>query len=632
MPARDVDGLLEELRATLYSIGDGVITTDATGCIRRMNPTAEKLTGWSETAAVGLPLTEVFIIENEETGVRIEDPVSVVLREKKIVGLANHTQIVTRLGQRVPIADSGAPIVGADGELLGVVLVFRDQSVEREKEQRIIESEARFRSFYEYSPMGMHFYELQENDDFVFCGANPAADRILGFSHADLVGKTIQEAFPQLVHTEIPERYRDCVRNQQIWSIEQMAYRDHRISGVYRITAFPVIGQKMVAIFEDITAMQQLQNQRDEAERKFQQAQRLEAVARLAGGVAHDFNNMLSVINGLCDVLLEDLAPDHPITADIQDIREAGRRSAELIRQLLGFARRQFSAPRLLDLRDVVDPLIGMVRRVLGENVDLQWNPSPQKCIVWIDPAQVDQIVTNLVVNARDALKGTSGRIELSVAPEHDSESGVFAVVLSVKDNGCGMSKKVLEHAFEPFFTTKRVEEGTGLGLSTVHGIVAQNGGRIHIETQLGSGTHVRVFFPMHEGEGGKGTQDSKPATREAASRVVLLVEDEPNVLRIEQRMLEKLGFFVLCASGGEQALEIAQQQDTLHVLLTDVIMPHMNGVYLAHKLCKLYPDLLVVFMSGYAADIVDSVGEFSGKARFLQKPFTLTQLASILQ
>ena len=188
MPARDVDGLLEELRATLYSIGDGVITTDATGCIRRMNPTAEKLTGWSETAAVGLPLTEVFIIENEETGVRIEDPVSVVLREKKIVGLANHTQIVTRLGQRVPIADSGAPIVGADGELLGVVLVFRDQSVEREKEQRIIESEARFRSFYEYSPMGMHFYELQENDDFVLW-SEPRCGSYFGILSCRLGGK-----------------------------------------------------------------------------------------------------------------------------------------------------------------------------------------------------------------------------------------------------------------------------------------------------------------------------------------------------------------------------------------------------------------------------------------------------------
>jgi len=631
MPTQDASGLLEELRATLYSIGDAVITTDASGAVVRMNPQAEALTGWTEAAAAGLPLPEVFCIENEETGERMEDPVARVLRERRIVGLANHTQLVDRTGRRRPIADSGAPILDGHGRLLGVVLVFRDQSAEREKERRIAESEARYRSFYEYSPVGMHFYELDDDGNLVFRAANPAAQSILGIRHEDLIGKTIEEAFPPLKHTEIPERYRNCVQKGEVWSTDLVEYQDGRISGAYRVTAFPVGGTRMVAMFDDETAMRKLQAERNEAERRFHQAQRLEAVGRLAGGVAHDFNNMLSIINGVCDVLLGDLPPDHPMVRDLRDIREAGRRSADLVRQLLGFARRQFSTPRLLDLRMVVESLLGMVRRAVGEQVDLRWQPADQACMVCMDPAQVDQIVTNLVVNARDALGQEGGCICVSVEPSSEPGTGAPAVLLQVKDNGCGMPPEVLEHAFEPFFTTKKAGEGTGLGLASVHGIVAQNGGTIRLDSRPGNGTTVSVFLPRREGAA---TASADPGAPEvpAASRIVLLVEDEPAVLRIECRMLEKLGCRVIAAAGGEEALEMAMAWDgPIHVLLTDVMMPRIGGIRLARELSGRYPGLQVVFMSGYFADMVNA-GEFVGNFQFLQKPFSLEQLADVLR
>ncbi len=631
MPVPDADGLLEELRATLYSIGDAVITTDASGAVCRMNPVAEALTGWREAEAAGKPLPEVFVIENEETGRRMEDPVALVVREKRVVGLANHTQLVARNGRRIPIADSGAPILDRQGRLRGVVLVFRDQSAERENERRIAESEARYRSFYEFSPMGMHFYELRENGDLVFCGANPTAERILGIRHQDLVGQTIEAAFPPLVETEVPERYRDCVRRREIWRTEQVAYEDNRIAGAFRVTAFPVSGRMMVAIFEDVTAMRRLQEERDQAERRFQEAQRLESVGRLAGGVAHDFNNMLGVINGICDVILEDLAPDHPLAADIRDIRQAGQRSADLVRQLLGFARRQYSSPQFVDLRDLVEPLLGMVERLVGEQVSLVWQPSERPCLVFIDPAHVDQIVTNLVVNARDALNPDGGRICISVAPADDARLGGAAVELRVEDDGCGMTEEVLAHAIEPFFTTKKPGEGTGLGLSTVHGIVAQNGGRLQIESKVGQGTVVQVFLPLREGESRQKTENRHPG-RPDEPRTVLLVEDEPAVLRIEQRMLEKLGFRVLAAASGEQAMEIAtMHSQDIDVLLTDVVMPRVNGPRLAGELCARHPGLQVVFMSGYSEDMVNAM-DLPVKAHFLQKPFTVDQLAMVLR
>ncbi|PKN45444.1 MAG: hypothetical protein CVU59_09065 [Deltaproteobacteria bacterium HGW-Deltaproteobacteria-17] len=773
--------LLEELHATLYSIGDAVITTDAGGLVRRMNPVAEQLTGWVESEARGRPLTEVFQIVGEDTGLPVENPVTTVLRHGKIVGLANHTLLISKDATIRPIADSGAPILNADGAVTGVVLVFRDQSAQRDQERHLAESEERFRSIFEHSPLGMHFYELSWRDELIFQGANPAAQRILGFDHGPLNGKTIEEAFPPLLQTEIPDRYRECVRHGIVWRTERMTYEDDRIVGCYRVTAFPTSKNHMVAMFEDITPIKQAEEElraserrfraifnssfqfvglmtpagivieanrtaldfagikaeevvgkpmweafwwaednrrverlrksikqaasgefvrydvklrgrngtsafidfsikpirddqgnivllmpegrditaqrkaemeREKVQAQFQHAQKMEAVGRLAGGVAHDFNNMLSVINGYTEILLSQIQTSNPMYADLQEIRNAGQRSTELVRQLLTFARRQPVEPRVLDINVTVTQLMKMIERLIGENIRIEWSPAVQACPVRLDPAQLDQILANLVVNARDAMPDggvirivtrlvTVEPVEMRPVDARPVVDGrpvdgkpVQMIELAVSDNGSGMSAEILEHVFEPFFTTKETGRGTGLGLATVYGIVQQNHGTVSITSAPGRGTSVTIRLPVWTRPRETGEQATEPPPPQESQRyTVLLVEDEKAVLKIEQKMIEKLGFTVIATSDADEAVRICRTfPDTIHLLVTDVVMPKTGGLQLAEDIRKLRPGIRVLFMSGYSEEILDPGRLPEGEGHFIQKPFTVDGLSRKIQ
>jgi len=765
MNGNESDQLLEELHATLYSIGDAVITTDADGLVRRMNPVAEVLTGWTEGEARGKPLREVFTIVSEDTGLTVENPVANVLRDRKVVGLANHTLLVSRDSKVRPIADSGAPILAADGSIAGVVLVFRDQSVQRDHERVLADSEERFRSVYEHSPLGMHFYELTWRDELIFVGANPAARRLLGFDHTPLEGKTIEQAFPPLTQTEIPDRYRECVRHGTVWRTEQVSYEDDRIVGCYRVTAFPTSKNHMVAMFEDVTPIKQAEEQLRKSEQRFraifnsmfqfmglmtpdgtlievnrtaldfagitaadvvgkpfweafwwtqddsrvsrlrkaieqaaagefvrydvklrgrngasafldfsikpirdeagkvillvpegrdisaqrkaemerekvqaqlQHAQKMEAIGRLAGGVAHDFNNMLSVINGYTEILISQLEPSHPMYSDLQEIRYAGQRSAELVRQLLAFARRQPVEPRVLDLNVTISQLMKMIERLIGEHIRVDWQAGPLACPVRIDPAQVDQILANLVVNSRDAMPD-GGIIRITtrtVAGEPVDGQTPQWVEMTVNDNGSGMPASVLEHVFEPFFTTKETGRGTGLGLATVYGIVQQNRGVISIASAEGKGTTVTVRLPLwtrpREGEAASAPE---PAPKVDDQYTVLLVEDEKAVLKIEQKMIERLGFTVIATADADEAVRICGTfPGAIDLLITDVMMPRTSGIVLARELRALRPTLKVLFMSGYSEEVLEPARITEEIGHFLQKPFTVDQLARKIQ
>jgi len=761
--------ILEELHATLYSIGDAVITTDAGGLVRRMNPVAEQLTGWMESEARGKKLTEVFQIVGEDTGLPVEDPVATVLRSNKIVGLANHTLLISKDSTIRPIADSGAPIMNADGSVAGVVLVFRDQSAQRDQEKQLAESEERFRSIFEHSPMGMHFYELTWRDELIFIRANPAAQRMLGFDHSVLAGKTIEEAFPPLLQTEVPDRYRECVRHGVVWRTEQLTYEDDRIVGCFRVTAFPTSKNHMVAMFEDVTPIKQAEEElraserrfraifnstfqfiglmtpegtmieanrtalefagikadevvgkplwdafwwaeddrridrlrksisqaaagefirydvklrgrngtsafidfsikpicdehgkivllvpegrditaqrkaemeREKMQAQFQHAQKMEAVGRLAGGVAHDFNNMLSVINGYTEILLSQLETSNPMYADLQEIRNAGQRSTDLVRQLLAFARRQPVEPRVLDLNVTVSQLMKMIERLIGENIRIEWSQAVQACPVRLDPAQLDQILANLVVNARDAMPdgGVIRIVTRLVSVEPVDGRSVDAkpeqmIELAVSDNGSGMSPEVLEHVFEPFFTTKETGRGTGLGLATVYGIVQQNHGSVSITSAAGRGTTVTIHLPFWTRTRETGEQEPEPAQQESQRYTVLLVEDEKAVLKIEQKMIERLGFTVIATSDAAEAIRICRTfPDTIHLLVTDVVMPQTGGLQLARDIRKLRPEIRVLYMSGYSEEILDPGKLPDGEGHFIQKPFTVDSLSRKIQ
>jgi len=388
-----------------------------------------------------------------------------------------------------------------------------------------------------------------------------------------------------------------------------------------------------ISLINDLTLALQNMRAREEYTRLQEQlnrAQRLEAIGRLAGGVAHDFNNMLSVILGYTELALSKLQPIDPIYEDLQEVKAAAQRSAELTQHLLAFSRQQPSAPVELDLNEQLRNMDRLLRRLIGEDIQLSYNLDPRPALVYMDPAQVDQIVANLVVNARDAMPH-GGRLLIETrhvtldqddAQQYiDVEPGEY-VLLSVADTGVGMSRDILQHIFEPFFTTK--EEGTGLGLSTVYGIVQQNKGGIHVYSEPGKGTTFHIYLPRYRGS----KEKARPAEQLSIEQLrghetILLVEDEDFVRRLAQRVLERMGYRVLEAASPGEALTLCEKySEPIHLLLTDVIMPLMNGKELYERVAQLKPGIRVLYMSGYPESIIAEQGWVAEGIDFIQKPF----------
>jgi len=404
----------------------------------------------------------------------------------------------------------------------------------------------------------------------------------------------------------------------------------------YRIVSSPVFntsGEVAAAIelVEDITERLSLESQ-------LRQAQKMEAVGRLAGGVAHDFNNMLGVIIGNAELALGQSDSTQPLFGILQEIRKAAWRSADLTRQLLAFARKQTIAPRVLDLNETVGGMLKMLRRLIGEDIDLAWLPGPGVCQVKMDPAQIDQILANLCVNARDAISGV-GKITIETnAVSFDGAyrsdlTGVMPgeyVMLAVSDDGCGMDKETLGKLFEPFFTTKEVGKGTGLGLATVYGIVKQNNGFIDVYSEPGHGTSFKIYLPRHAAKTEQIPEERPAVPASKAHETLLLVEDEPAILDMTKHVLEGFGYRVLGALTPAEAIRMAKEHaGKIHLLMTDMVMPEMNGRDLAKNIASLCPGIRHVFMSGYTDSVVARHGVLEEGVNYIQKPFSMQTLAA---
>ena len=388
----------------------------------------------------------------------------------------------------------------------------------------------------------------------------------------------------------------------------------------------------------DVTENRRTEEERGRLQAQLLQAQKMESVGRLAGGVAHDFNNMLSVILGHAEMALDLVEPDQALHADLLEIRKAATRSTDLTRQLLAFARKQIVAPKTLDLNETVESMLKMLKRLIGEDIDLAWKPCALACPVLMDPSQIDQILANLCINARDAIAGV-GRIVMETdsmsfdeayCADHDDYVPGRYVMLAVSDDGCGMDKETLDKLFEPFFTTKELGKGTGLGLATVYGIVKQNNGFLNVYSEPRRGTTFRIYLPWHGAEAGPVRKEPQAERIPRGRETVLVVEDEPANLRMTAKMLESLGYTVLTAADPETAGAKAKKHaGAMRLLLTDVIMPRMNGRDLAQNLVGLHPDLKLLFMSGYTADVIAHRGILDEGMHFIQKPFSIHELAS---
>lgn len=464
---------------------------------------------------------------------------------------------------------------------------------------------------------------------------NPAFERTTGYSREEAAGQN-----PRILKSGEQDElfYRnlwDAISNGKTWAGRMVNKRKDGTLYTEEATISPVRDTSgrivnYVAVKRDITEHLRLTAQ-------FQQAQKMESVGLLAGGVAHDFNNMLSLILGYTELALNKVDPAQPLHADLEEILKAAMRSTDITRQLLTFARKQTISPVVLDLNQTVGSMLKMLRRLIGEDIDLAWLPEAGLCPVKMDPVQVGQILANLCVNARDAIAGV-GKITIETGNAVFDEAycaqhaGFMAgeyVLLAISDDGCGMDKETLGQIFEPFFTSKEMGRGTGLGLSTVYGIVKQNNGFINVYSEPGKGTTFRIYLSRCAGEA-VDTQRKK-AARIPRSRgeTVLVVEDEPSLLTMCEMMLEELGYQVLAAGTPGEAIRLAgEHASELHLVMTDVVMPEMNGRDLAERLQSLHPGMKILFMSGYTADVIAHRGVLDEGVNFMQKPFSMKDLA----
>ncbi len=393
----------------------------------------------------------------------------------------------------------------------------------------------------------------------------------------------------------------------------------------------------LMGIGTDIRERKRAETEAEKLQAQLTQVQKMESVGRLAGGIAHDFNNMLGVILGYSELVLEQVEAGQPIYSALQGIQQAAQRSADLTRQLLAFARKQTVAPLVLDLNETVASMLNMLRRLIGENIDLAWLPGGSLGPIRMDPTQIDQILANLCVNARDAV-GDTGKVTIETknvffdkaycSAHADVIPGEY-VLLALSDNGRGMDREVLSHLFEPFFTTKEMGKGTGLGLATVYGIVKQNKGFVNVYSEPGLGTTFKLYLPCYLGKGEQSSQPEAVKPSATGNETILLVEDEPMILEMTTVMLKRQGYAVLPAISPGEAIRLAREHaGEIHLLMTDVVMPEMNGRELARNLLSLYPHLNRLFMSGYTANVIAHHGVLDEGVHFIQKPFTMQDLA----
>jgi two-component system, cell cycle sensor histidine kinase and response regulator CckA len=604
---------------------DAVIAMDARGCISDWNQQAEKMFGWSRVEAIGRRMVDTIIpVEYRERHDRglarfLENGEGPVLNRRiEVVGL-------NRQGDEFPIELAISPAkLGKEWTFSAFI---RDLTEQKKAAEAVRLGELRYRELFENVPIGLY----RSMPDGRLVDANPAMVEMFGYANRESLLAT---PAPTL-YDDPADRLRWSAEMTRTGSVIDFDVRLRRADGTV-IWARDTTHAKRDAdgnvllyegVITDITDRVLLEAQ-------LRQALKMEAVGQLAGGVAHDFNNLLTVIMSYGSLLLDRLEPDDPNREDVQEIAGAADRAARLTRQLLAFSRKQVMQPQVLDINVVIHDLEKMLRRLIGENIEFVTELRATNATIVVDPGNLEQVLMNLVVNARDAMP-QGGRLTISTNNATESGSATpgsrdaRSVVLEVSDTGMGMTEDTQRRVFDPFFTTKEQGRGTGLGLSTVYGIVKQSSGEIRVRSRLDHGTTFSVFFPKlaspEPGESAVPAAEEMPRGAES----VLLVEDDANLRTLATRVLQRCGYTVLVAAGGAEALAIAADQRTrLDLVVSDVVMPDMNGREVVERLLDYRPGIAYLLMSGYTDDDVILEGTLHGEMPFLQKPFTPAQLA----
>ncbi len=616
-------------RAILESAVDGIVTCDEAGIIDSANPSAEKMFGYTADELIGCNVNILMpppyrqehdghIARYRETG------------EKKIIGIEREAVGQRRDGSVFPLDLAISEVFLGDSR--SFVGLLRDVTERKDVEEAL----RRERDFAESLAETARIIVLVLDTEGRIVRFNPYMEKVSGYRLEEVKGKLW---FP----TFLPERDQKRIGKAFLQAVEALPSSavtnaivtkngDERLIEWHTTTLQDAGGEVagVLSVGQDITERVHLESQ-------LRQAQKMEAIGRLAGGVAHDFNTLLGSIFGYSEMVLDSLPEDHPQRRAIEQIHRGAERGAALTRQLLAFSRRQVLQPRLLDLNVVITEMREMLRRLTTEDIELVFDLEERIGRVKVDAGQIEQVIMNLIVNSADALP-QSGRITLETAnldidAGHAERGAVLVagryVTLSVTDNGCGMDADTKNHAFEPFFTTKEQGKGTGLGLSTVYGIVRQSGGGVSIDSQPGEGTCVKIYLLRSEETAEKAPSESAKDTPDRGSETILLVEDDEMFLELTTEVLESQGYTVLPANTPTEAQAISSRHlEPIHLLVTDMVMPEMTGSVLARRLATERPHLAVLLMSGYSDEILEERSAADSDRAFIQKPFRTKDLA----
>ncbi|HKW65014.1 MAG TPA: PAS domain S-box protein [Candidatus Acidoferrum sp.] len=604
----------------MESAADGISIVGAKGEHVYANSAFAKMMGFEGASTIiGKSWREVYDVKDTELMEdHIRDSLSVTGRWSEQMSLSR------RDGTRIPVEMAITAMLQG-----GVVCVTRDISDRLKAERAHSETEAKYKMFIEQVAAVSYIAEVGLRGKWLY--VSPQVETIFGYTpeewlagSEDWIQHVAEEDHPLVEAAE-----ENCMRAKRFQAEYRLKRKDGRIVWVSDNAVF-VPGSEshplMEGIIVDITERRVLEDQ-------LQQARRMEAVGRLAGGVAHDFNNLLTIIKGYVELALNRVAGQPELRGNIQQISDAAERAVTLVRQLLAFSRKQVLKPKVIDLNGIVLNMDKMVRRLMNENIEMRTSVEKNLGAAKADPGQIEQVILNLIVNARDAMpdggklwiETRNVELESGIANDQASIKAGPYVMLSVRDTGVGISAETLPHIFEPFYTTKESSRGTGLGLSTVYGIVKQSGGHISVISELGKGTTFKVYLPRAE-ETTQRPQKAEWAEQATGGggETILLVEDEPAVRELARTVLSEQGYKVIEAQNSEDAVRLAgRHRSEIHLLLTDVIMPGMSGRDLAKHLTALHPYLRVLYMSGYTNNVIGENGALEEGLSFLQKPFT---------
>ncbi len=623
--SRELQRNLSLLRGITEGTTDAVFVKDLQGRYLMMNTAGARFLGRSVAEVIGKDDTELF------------DPADareIMERDRKVLeagGTQTYEEAATSDGvARIYLSTKG-PFRDANGEIAGLLGICRDITDRKRAEEEIRQSQQKLRMHFEHTPLAVVEWDVE----FRVAAWNPSAERIFGYSREEAMGKHASFIVPPQVREHVDRVLNDLLSHKVgASSTNDNVTKDGRIISCewYNTPLVDEFGRVLGAasLAQDVT-------ERVALEERLRQSQKMEAIGRLAGGVAHDFNNLITVILGYSQVLSEGLPPGRLADSTAQ-IKSAADRAAGITRQLLAFSRKQVVSPRMINLNDIMLNLDSLLRRLIGEDVEVLAAPAGDLGTVKADPGQIEQILMNLALNARDAmpnggkltLETSNVQLDHAYAREHQPVEPGRYVMLAVSDTGVGMAPEIQARIFEPFYTTKEVGKGTGLGLSTVYGIVKHMGGHIWVYSEPGQGTTFKIYFPrLNQPAEELWSEKSRKEVRRG-TETILLVEDDPQLRQLTSSVLVHCGYKVLTAGGGEEGLALCKANHSdIDLLVTDVVMPGMNGRQLAEQVARVAPQAKVLYISGYTGNAIAHYGVLDAGVWFLPKPFSLSALVA---